>query len=256
MLEKFIFLCFSLIFLRCNNSSLSKSKSSSVTHKAKTVIQNKNFKNGTDYYAEGSTPTTWKLLINIDDSINFIASDGLQLTFPYSSIHKDDSNGVKVFSGNIKNNNIKILLYLNNCSIVDTYDKKLKYSSFHFNDKIYTGCGGYITNPNLAGKWVLHTVNGKHITGKNDQTPDINFNLTKEKLNGQDDCGNIESKFQVQGDRILFAPIKFSGNCNNLELRKTLKEKVSGKLVNYYFQNNFLHFSLIDDSEIVFKKAM
>ena len=54
--------------------------------------------NGTDFFARGNSPVNWTLDMNYDDTIRFVAQDGLAVKFAFNQMKKEVSARHSVFS--------------------------------------------------------------------------------------------------------------------------------------------------------------
>jgi heat shock protein HslJ len=210
---------------------------------------------GVDFFAEGNEPSNWSLQMNYDDTVRFNADDGLTVTFANNQLKKDITRERSVFNGQIQAGKVNITVLQKACIIPTKKEAYKKQVSFTFNNIVYTGCGKYLSNPALDGKWQLEKIDANLInTSDFNKVPFIEFNATKDKVNGNDGCNNFYATIEVQGNRIQFSGmISTQIGCSKKDISSILSTLISDKLVDYYFKENKLYFYLSDDSILVFK---
>ncbi len=254
-----VILLFTILLLGCKTSNYPTNSGPQIINSNTEIAlkENKMLQAGIDFFAEGNEPSTWKMEMNIDDTVRFVAADGLSLVFGYNQLSLEEKEGIKYFYKKNKNGDIKITISDNACSISKNENSYKKEVRFAFNSITYTGCGKYLSNANLSNKWMLYKVGNTFIEIKEyNPLPTITINLDKNTISGNDGCNNINGKIEVQGDRIFFAPISATKKyCSSKNLGNLIQEKISNHLVNYYFKDGNLYLYLIDDSLLVFKKS-
>lgn len=212
---------------------------------------------GTDFFATGNTPVNWTLQMNYDDTIRFDAQDGLALKFAFNQMKKEVSAGHSVFSVNTRGGAAGIDVTDGTCTVTTIRKAFNKLVSFTFNGRTYTGCGNFLADNTLNNKWVLDKIGNKFIQpGDYNKIPELQFDLEKQRVNGNDGCNTIGGKIEVQGNRIKFsAMISTKMACMKKSIEAILSSQVSNQLVNYYFKKGELYLYLPDDSLLVFKKV-
>ncbi len=258
MKNLFIAITLSIFVLGCSNTKNAGSKNvkndiptSSNVQQSKTMLQN-----GIDFFAQGSQPTNWQLTINYDDTVRFSADDGLALKFAYNQLRKEFAIDKTVYSVKLKAGDIVIHILDKICTVPTMREVFKKEVTVNFNNIIYTGCGKFLGDDNLNNKWVLEKIGNTAINlNEYNKLPNFEFNIIEGKMSGNDGCNNIGGKIEVQGKRIQFSPM-FSTRmaCSKKSIEKIIAEQISGKIVSYYFKDNKLHFYLLDDSLLIFKK--
>ena len=213
--------------------------------------------NGTDFYARGNSPANWTLDMNYDDTIRFVAQDGLALKFAFNQMKKEISAGHSVFSVNTRGGSVSIDVTDGTCTVPTIRKVFSKLVSFTFNGKTYTGCGDFLADHNLNNKWVLDKIGNTFIQpGDYNRLPVLQFDLDKQRVSGNDGCNTIGGKIEVQGNRIKFsAMISTKMACMKKSIESIISAQISDKLVNYYFKKGQLYLYLPDDSLLVFKKV-
>ncbi len=214
-------------------------------------------KTGIDFFAEGNDPAIWNLKMSYDDTVKFVAADGLAIKFAFNQLKKDINTERSVFSTTLKSSNISIAVYNKECTIAAQKEVFKKEVTFSFNSITYRGCGKFLANDKLNGKWMLEKIAGTNINPKDyTRTPYFVIDLLKEKISGNDGCNNVDGTIEVQGKRIQFSNIKSTKMaCNNKSIANIISQKISNQLVDYYFKEGKLYLYLPDDSLLVFVKS-
>jgi uncharacterized membrane protein len=250
---------FLIFFLfSCNSTKKSQYAPRIITNTPSIQLKQNNVmqQNGVDFFAEGNEPALWKMEMNLDDSVKFSSTDGLFIVSAYNQLSLDDQIDKKVFTKKNKNDEIQIVLNNKKCTLENYSNTYTKQVEFKFNNIVYKGCGNYLSNPLLENEWQLYQIEGKYVDEKFTTVPLMKINLKKGSFTGNDGCAPINGNIEVQGDRINFGQIAMSNNsCNTNNIKTILQEKVSDRLVNYYFKDGYLFLYLIDDSLLKFKKA-
>ena len=212
---------------------------------------------GIDFFATGSQPSIWQLSINIDDTIRFTADDGLALKFAYNQLKKDINTEKRILTVALKAGKVKIEITEKICTVTTIREVFKKEVSVVFNDLTYTGCGKFLADVNLNGKWLLEKIGYTPIvTSEYNKVPEINIDIIEGTVFGNDGCNNIKGKVEVQGKRIQFFQIAGTKmGCNKKSIEKIIAAHVNNQIVSYYFKEGKLHLYLPDDSLLIFKKV-
>ena len=212
---------------------------------------------GIDFFATGNQPTNWQLSINIDDTVKFTADDGLALKFAYNQLKKDINTERRFFTVALKSGNVKIEIMEKICTVTTIREVFKKEVNVVFNNITYSGCGKFLADNNLTGKWLLEKIdNTKIIPAEYNNIPEINIDIVEGIISGNDGCNSIRGKIEVQGKRIQFYQLLGTKMaCNKKNIDKIIAAQVNGKLVSYYFKESKLYLYLPDDSLLIFKKS-
>lgn len=211
---------------------------------------------GVDYFAEGTIPTIWQLKINFADTVRFKADDGLAITFAANQMVKQTvENGTK-YTLTLKAG--KIIINTTNKACANNEKKGTTESTFSFNSSTYKGCGGYVSNEALSGKWLLDKMMNATIQENDfEKIPYIEINLESNLLNGMDGCNFFNTSIEVLGKQIKFGNVASTKKyCNKKDISLLLMKGINNQLVGYYFKNKKLYFYLNDDSELIFKREI
>lgn len=234
------------------NTKNSRSNNSRDTNLVITDSSLQKMKEGIDFLASGNNPVQWTASININDEIKFNANDGVAvrvLAVPPTILPR--SSGINYY---IKTSTtaLNIIVYSENCE--NSQQRKIEVTH---NGKQYTGCGKYLYDPALEGKWILDKIKNIPQAGKDYRTglPMLQFNLPAKKMSGNDACNSINGNIEIMGKQIKFSAfISTKMACNNNAAEYIFSNLLSNNLVTYYIKNNYLSISLPDDSLIVFRK--
>ncbi len=251
-------LCLLQLFIGCNNS---KNIPTKIKSNATDLQQSPEVKvlqqSGIDFLAQGNQPSNWKLTINYDDTVRFTADDGLALKFAYNQLKKDVNDDRRIFTVTLKSGNVKIEIKEKICTVTTIREVFKKEVNVIFNNIIYTGCGKFLADNNLQGKWLLEKIgNTAIVTTEYNRVPQINIDIVEGTVSGNDGCNSIRGKVEVQGKRIQFFQLLGTKmGCNKKSIEKIITAQINEKIVSYYFKDGKLFLYLTDDSLLVFKKV-
>ena len=250
-----------LSLLLLNACSNTKNIPSKTEAKNKAVQQSPEIINlvqsGVDFFAQGNQPSNWTLTINIDDTVRFFAEDGLALKFAYNQLKKDENEERKFFTVALKSGVVKIEIYEKICTVTTIREVFKKEVKVIFKSTTYTGCGKFLVDNNLEGKWLLEKIGFTAIIPNEfNRVPEIDIDIINETITGNDGCNDIRGKIEVQGKRIQFSQLSTTKlGCNTKSIEKIISAQIAGQLVSYYFKDAKLYLYLPDDSLLVFKKG-
>ncbi len=254
---RFIFVFILVINSACNNAKIAtKTNNNSQEQLEANSVSKKMLEVGIDFVAEGTEPSFWKLTINYDDTVRFESADGLTLKIAFNQLKKTTSLDKIIFTGTKKEGTIVISIFNKSCNIPTQKEVYTKEVTFLFNTILYKGCGKFLVNDLLNGKWELEKI-GNELIDKNyyKQMPIFIFDINKINLNGNDGCNNFSGEIEVIGKRIQFYNLIFDRkNCSKKSIIDIINKKIKSQLVDFYFKNSKLYLYLIDDSILVFKK--
>ena len=248
-----------LFFTDCNSSKKiyvnDAQKNNNNSQAAKELINLQ--RDGIDFFAEGNQPTNWTLNINYDDTVRFMADDGLALKFAYNQLKKDVNNERKILTVALKSGKVSIEIKEKICTVTTIREVFKKEVIVIFNSTIYSGCGKFLADNNLAGKWLLEKIgNTSIVPSEYNKIPEINVDIIGGSVYGNDGCNSIRAKIEVQGKRIQFYDILGTKmGCNKKIIEKIIAAQISGQIVSYFFKEGKLFLYLPDDSLLVFKKV-
>lgn len=245
----------------CSCAGIKKDATNNIKQTEKELLQLQDekvlMKAGVTFSAEGNTPINWSIKMNYDEKVNFIADDGLQVNTAFNSLKKTMQNDTTIFKGKVTAGEIIITTHDGSCTVPALKKVFSKLVTVNINGKLYSGCGNFLYDANLTGKWNLEKIgNLQIIPAEYNKIPFFEFDMIKQTLVGNDGCNRINGHLEVQGKRIQFATIKTTQmNCRKKNISTIIATLISDKLVDYYFKNNRLYLYLPDDSLLVFIKA-
>jgi len=151
-----------------------------------------------------------------------------------------------------------ISLFKEGCTDALSGEKFSKKITVEVDGKRYEGCGQYLSDAALNGKWILEKIGSRTIQAADfaKGLPELVFNLEAGSLAGHDGCNRINGSMEVQGNRIKFGPLASTKMaCPGNKAENNFTQKISSQTATYYFTAGQLVLYLIDDSIITFKKA-
>jgi heat shock protein HslJ len=213
--------------------------------------------NGIDFFGKGNTPANWTLTMDYDDTVRFNADDGLTLKVAFNQLKKNINKEQSIFTKTTKNGEISITVLNKNCSISNTKEIFSKETTLRFNTIIYSGCGKFLADNLLNNKWIVERVGNTTVNATEYSTaPFFEFDLSKNRVSGNDGCNNFGVAIEIQGSRIKFEQfIQTQIACNKKSIDKLIAEKLNNNLASYYFKEGKLYLYLIDDSIIILRKG-
>lgn len=208
---------------------------------------------GIDFYAKGNDPLSWTLEMDIDKGYYFKSSDGISLNIPAVKPIVSADRSYSSYTHNSNQGDLTISIFFETCR-----DKNFKKVEVSLNNTRYIGCGNYLYNPQLNGKWLIEKAGAVMFAATDFPRglPVFEFNVSAGVLGGNDGCGNITAPITIYGSRISIASVSFkSADCSNSSIQKIIREKLSNQTTDYFFKDGKLVLYLIDDSQITLRKA-
>jgi len=215
-------------------------------------------KEGIDLFAKGAIPASWTLEIDFDRIIRFRSLDGTDYkSSPVSAVENAISNS-SIYTTRANKGNMVITVYREACTDALSAEKFNKKITVDVDGKRYEGCGQYLANSSLNGKWTLEKVSGRAVTAAEfaKGLPELEFDIEGGKLSGHDGCNRINGSMEVQGNRIKFAGLASTKMaCPGNKKENEFTQKLSNQVAGYFFSNGQLILYLIDDSTISFNRS-
>ena len=214
--------------------------------------------NGVDFFARGNLPSSWTIEIEFGNLIRFNPLDGQAVTSTAVQPQFSAEKNVATYSSKATNGDIIVLVQDEPCTDNingEHYNKKVVVT---VNNKRYEGCGQYLFDAKLNGKWMLQKINNVLLVPADfaKGLPTITLGVQQGKLTGHDGCNSLSGSFEVLGSKIKFDPLASTKMaCPGNKPGNEIAAKLSGQVVDYYFTNGQLYFYLQDDSILVFDKA-
>lgn len=213
---------------------------------------------GIDFFARGNIPASWTLEMEFGNLIRFNSLDGTNATSTAVGPQFLPGQNATSFTSKVTNGQITILVYDQAC--VDglsgeNYDKKVVVT---LNNKRFEGCGQYLFDASLNGKWILQKINNKNLAASDFSRglPIVDLQVQQGKISGHDGCNSINGIFEVLGSKIKFYPLASTKTaCPVNRIESDISRKLSDHTVDYYFKDGQLYLYLQDDSILVFSKG-
>ena len=252
-----VFLTYAFILTGCKTWSEDIQKNNqktSIPKLSESMVQKQ--LNGVDFYAKGNQLSSWTLEIDFEKNIRFISIDGTQMIS--SAVKPQDlteKKGIR-FTSKATNGEINIFIYDESCNddlSGELFKKKVEVT---VNNSLYRGCGSYLYNPALHGKWILQKINNLPISEADfaNEPPMLELDLNRNHVSGKEGCTNFKANIDVLGSKIKFSPLAISSSKCSEKRENLLIPIISDQMVDYYFRDGLLYFYLKDDGIVVFKR--
>ena len=210
---------------------------------------------GIDLIAKGAIPASWTLEMDFDKIIRLRSLDGAD--YKSSPVNSVNNSNNTTFTTRAGAGNMVITLYKEGCTDALSGEKFNKKVTVEVDGKRYEGCGQYLVNTNLAGKWKLEKISA-NIAQAADYAkglPELEFDLSGGRVSGHDGCNNFSGTIEVRGDKIRFSPLAGTKMaCPGNKKENDFIHKLNNQVAGYYFSNGQLVLYLIDDSTVLFKR--
>lgn len=213
---------------------------------------------GVDFFAKGSVPASWTLEMDFGNIIRFKSIDGPDLNSSAVSPVAQAGNKTVAYTTNVTTGQMLVTVSEEGCTDAISGDKFDKKVIVAVNGKRYEGCGQYLFDAALDGKWILEKINNKTLSASDFSKglPEFIFELAKKRVSGHDGCNTVSSTMEVLGAKIKFNPfLSTKIACPNIKAENNFLHLLSNQTIDYYFKDGQLFFYLPDDSIVVFKKA-
>lgn len=214
--------------------------------------------NGVDLFARGNSPASWTLEMEFGNLIRFKSLDGTEVNSTAVQPVAMAAEKATSYTSRASNGDIIILVYEEGCTDGISGEKYNKKINVTVNGKRYSGCGQYLFDPALNGKWILQKINSESLMATDfaKGLPVMNLNMQTAKITGHDGCNTMSGAFEVLGNKIKFTSLASTKMaCPGNKNEKQVTALISGKTVDYYFKDGLLYFYLPDDSIIIFSKG-
>jgi heat shock protein HslJ/uncharacterized membrane protein len=253
----FLWAVFFLTSCMTNKKALQKLNKPSPAPILSESLQQKQL-NGVDFFARGNIPASWTLEIDFGNIIRFKSLDGTDVNSSAVLPVEIPENKASSYTTNATNGTLNIMVYEEACTDGWSGEKYNKKVVVTVNSKRYEGCGQYLFDASLNGKWILQKINNRTLDAADFAKgfPEIDVQLTKGRLSGHDGCNSINGSFEVLGSKIKFNQLASTQMaCLGNKKENEFSQYLSAQTVDYYFKDSQLYFYLTDDSILVFKKG-
>ncbi|MBC5994612.1 META domain-containing protein [Pontibacter cellulosilyticus] len=211
------------------------------------------YEQGVDFAASGIEPS-WTLGIHGDALFDFKTSspeDG-SIKVPTSVVAElNEGENVSYFADTSKG---KFVLKLLREDCLDAVTgKKLPYTVIvQYGKDEYKGCGSYLSDTRLDGKWTVVQLNGKEVTGE--KKPYLSFSLADKRVSGNVGCNNISGSLDAKRNKLHFGAIAVTRMaCPDMGIENELLELLNKSEIAYrIIEGKLLLFQ--DRNEVVLLK--
>ncbi len=214
--------------------------------------------NGVDFFAKGNVPATWTLEMDFGNIIRFKSVDGADQNSSAVAPVEDPLSKTVSYTTNVTGGQMRIIVSDDGCTGGQSGEKFNKTVVVTVNSKRYEGCGQYLFDPALEGKWILETINSRAMTTADFSSglPELIFGLAGNRVTGHDGCNTVSSMMEVLGTKIKFKPfISTKMACPNSKAANNFLPLLSNQTIDYYFKDGRLFFYLPDDGMLVFTRG-
>ncbi|RYY42074.1 MAG: META domain-containing protein [Chitinophagaceae bacterium] len=169
------------------------------------VLQQKQAQ-GIDFFAKGAQPASWTLDIDFDKILRFQSLDGTDYKSTPVQPVVDELNKTSTYTTKAGKRNIVVILINESCTDGISGEKFSKKIRVEVDGRSYTGCGQYLYDNKLDGKWIVEKIDQQIVSAKDfaKGLPELSFNLNSGTLSGNDGCNSITGSIEVMGNRIKF----------------------------------------------------
>ncbi|HEY8512803.1 MAG TPA: META domain-containing protein [Cyclobacteriaceae bacterium] len=218
------------------------------------------FSRGIDFAATGNEPF-WSVDIDFDGSIHFKNMEGAELIVPTPPGEKAADADVTRYTASGDNGSITIELIRQECTdtmsgFVSEFVTKVEVTLPGAEPITYEGCGQYLFDQRLHGDWRLVRINETQLDSTQfaKGLPQLSFDLPQKRVYGHTGCNSISGSIEVQGQRIVFAPmIATKMACPGMEFEYDYLRWFPGTIP-YQLKDNQLHLMVSTDSTFVYEK--
>jgi heat shock protein HslJ len=214
--------------------------------------------NGVDFFAKGGIPVSWTLEMDFGNIIRFKSLDGNDINSSAVSPVEQPGGKTVSYTSRSTNGQVNILVSGEVCTDAISGEKYSKKVVVTVNAKRYEGCGLYLFDAALDGKWILEKINNRSLSAADFSKglPEFIFELAQNKVSGHDGCNTLSSTLEVLGNKIKLSPfLSTKMACPNSKAENNFLHLLSNQTIDYYFKDGQLFFYLPDDSIIVFRRG-
>lgn len=214
--------------------------------------------NSVDFYARGNVPSSWTLEMDFGNLIRFKSLDGTDVNSTAVQPVEIPDKKATSYTSKATNGNIVILIYEEACTDAISGEKYNKKVEVLVNNKHYEGCGQYLFEGALNGKWILDKINNRTLQSNQfaKGLPEITLQMANGLLSGHDGCNQISAGFEVLGSKIKFKSfVSTKMACPDNKPENEFSHLLNNQTVDYYFKEGQLYFYLPDDSIVLFKRG-
>ena len=111
--------------------------------------------------------------------------------------------------------------------------KKMPYTVIvQYGKDEYKGCGNYLSDARLDGKWTVVQLNGEEVTGE--KKPYLSFSLADKRVTGNAGCNNISGSLEATRNELHFGAIAVTRMaCPDMGIENELLELLNKSEIDY-----------------------
>ena len=213
-----------------------------------------------NFYALGQEPF-WSLNLLQDSIVHFIpAPDAAVIKLPWQE--PQQIGGIKRFTLEDDGRRLTITIRPDSCQ--DTMSGQMfdhivtaAYRNSESNSLTsYTGCGEYVPDYRLTGRWELETLQGNSIHQENGlrETPFFNIRPFDKSFDGNAGCNSISGTLAIEGERLFFSNIRTTRMACPSPLEEKLVQAL-GRVSRYTINRNQLILYQEDQQLAIYKRT-
>ncbi|MEJ5262331.1 MAG: copper resistance protein NlpE N-terminal domain-containing protein [Ignavibacterium sp.] len=227
-------------------------------------LMKKLLEDGIDFLARGNEPF-WSLNIDFDKVMKFNSLTEIsEFNTPAVKGVKAQDADVTRYHAIIESGEMDVTIIADSCTDSmsgENFSYSVVVKIKRANDKDYKefkGCGTYIFDYRLSGKWIMTEMNGVEPDNNNlmKGLPVFEFKLTDKKFSGHAGCNNLASSIEVSGNRIRFGKlISTKMACPDMSLEKKVTDLLNDNSLTFKIDD--MNLTLESDSgvKMFFKKS-
>lgn len=238
-----------LLFVQCNSSKKSKASDTEV----------KVYKDGYELQFKGvGHEPEWNVMVTDSTIVYRNINLPEEMNFPNSNTyHIMDVAGLSYSGTNSKGERIHVQILKESCQ--DTMmDLESPFSvdvSLGDRNLGTRGCGEYLEDGRLNGKWFLETFRGKDIPESDPELrPAITFTSKTNQIGCYMGCNSMGGGYILMENRIMFNPgfVSTLMHCDDkMGLENEFSKVIVGQTIEYKFKGSRLIFSHVNGTELM-----
>ena len=215
----------------------------------KAAFLNEKWKKGTVFYALGNEPS-WSIDINKNNRFLFKFNESDQ--YNAISISRLASIDTKSITYRSVNDQGEMIITLSKEKCGDTMsDDSFSYSvssQLKLKGKkefdTYKGCGRYVPDPRLNGKWLITKVDTLAIDNQQlIKLPELSLDVYKGLVSGNDGCNNFNGSLEIQDNKIIFGMMAGTMMaCPNMDASSIITKSFVDKKLRFEFKKNLFFY--------------
>lgn len=218
---------------------------------------------GIEFTAAGYDPV-WSIDIDIDGKVlalRFVQQlSGLKDSLEFTNLSESMIMGSPVTIYNASGSEQEVTIEVtkdecidNNSGEASPYYVKVRRKQGK-NIYTYVGCGRYLADYRLSGKWSIEKINNKSASDyrlSSGKTPVMELSISDERFTGYAGCNRFFGSFEAKGSRLTFGKTASTLMvCQDAAMERDLYEVIDDKT--YEFKIDGSSLSLMDKKGVVF----